>query len=82
MYRWHKDYPLGNNPLAKLSAPTVLRKIRDFARDFGLYQSVCFDSEVLSTKLDEELDRCVSKEYSCTVCTDISNNDGKQSSST
>lgn len=57
MYRWHEGYPLGSNPLAKLSASVVLGKLRQFAKDYHVYEATSFSSEVLSTTIEEDKDR-------------------------
>ena len=57
MYRWHERYPLGSNPLAKLSAPVVLQKLRQFAVDFHIYEATFFSSEIISTTFEEHEDR-------------------------
>jgi hypothetical protein len=56
MYRWHNKYPLGPNPWARLTAPVVLSKIRQFAKDFDLYSSTEFKCEITKAKYDEETD--------------------------
>ncbi len=60
MYRWHDKYPLGSNPLSKLSSGVVLEKIQQFAKDFGLYNNASFGCEVVSTHFNEGEDRCES----------------------
>lgn len=47
MYRWHDKYPLGPDPLAKISGPGVLHTLRRCAEDAGLYQNTTFGSSVL-----------------------------------
>ena len=65
MYRWHKDYPLGSNPLAKISGPVVLRTLRRFAQDTGLYSNTIFQSVVSSIIFCDKKDRyCSSPPHS------------------
>ena len=57
MYRWHGKYPLGPEPLAKISGPAVLQTLRRFARDADLYKNSIMDSSVLSIDFSEDIDR-------------------------
>ena len=57
MYRWHDKYPLGPNPLAKISGPAVLQTLRCFAQDVGLYQNALLETDVLSVGFIEHIDR-------------------------
>ena len=61
MYRWHEKYPLGTNPLARISGPTVLETLRRFAQDAGLYQNALTESNVLSIDFLEHMDRHCTK---------------------
>ena len=57
MYRWHDKYPLGPDPLAKVSGPGGLHTLRRVAEDAGLYQNTMFGSSVLSVKFLNHMDR-------------------------
>ena len=46
MYRWSDAYPLGPNPLAKVSGPAVLSTLRRFAKESGVYANTQFNSTV------------------------------------
>ena len=54
MYRWSDAYPLGPNPLAKISGPVVLSTLRRFAKDWAVYAHTRFNStaESISFNLD------------------------------
>lgn len=58
MYRWHDKYPLGSDPLSKLSSGVVLDKIKQFATDYGLYSNAYLGCEVVNTNLNKERDWC------------------------
>ena len=57
MYRWHNKYPLGTNPLARLNGAIVLKNIRRFAKDFGLYNNARFGTEIIGVSFREKGDR-------------------------
>ena len=55
MYRWSDAYPLGTNPLAKVSGPVVLSTLRRFAKESAVYANTHLDST--ATVIDFQLDK-------------------------
>ena len=56
LYRWDSSFPLGK-PLAKLSAGTVVEKLRSYASIHGLYDHTTFCSTVTSVSFSAPADR-------------------------
>lgn len=56
LYRWDSSFPLGK-PLAKLSAGTVVHKLRSYARIHSLYDHTTFCSAVTSISFHPQTDR-------------------------
>ena len=56
LYRWDSSFPLGK-PLEKLSAGTVVHKLRSYARIHSLYDHTTFCSAVTSVSFCPQTDR-------------------------
>lgn len=56
LYRWDSSYPLGK-ALAKLSAGTVVGKLRSYALARGLYDRATFSRTVTTVRFETQTDR-------------------------
>lgn len=54
MYRWDPKYPLGKGPLDRIQGSTILQKIRDYARDYHIYDHARFGTEVSSVTENDD----------------------------
>ena len=46
MYRWDSNLPLGKGPLDRIPGSVVLKKLRLYAKELGIYRQVRFGTEV------------------------------------
>ena len=54
MYRWDPKYPLGNGPLDRITGSRILERLRDYARDYQMFDHARFRTEVETVKENED----------------------------